>query len=402
MPLEKTIPFKFIIFIVVFLLLDFVIENVNHKFQLNDFKVYYGAAQALTSGKQVYGTLFALGSGYYKYSPFTSLLFYPLTVLPYYVACIIDFLLISIAVVFTSVILLQVVNAYVFRKQSNNSSLILTLGIICISTHLVRELELGNVNVLLLFLLSFCLFYILQNKMIIAGILLALVIITKPFFILLFIPLLMHRYYKALFITSASLLLFLILPAAFFGFVKNLDLHHQWLNTMLTHAEAFPSPNTLDAMIRNHVSSSLSSNFQYIALLILLIPYILFIFRNTQNSKNNKIQKSSDLYIEWFTLIAFMPSIFKTDTEHFLMTLPILIFILVYLFHTKNILLSVLFGLLIILYAGNSSDILGKSLSVKVYDMGILGISNILIVAMGLTLYYTHSRKLITVQSQLN
>ena len=43
----------FVIFSTLFFILSFIIENINGRFWLNDFKVYYLAAQALLEGKEV-------------------------------------------------------------------------------------------------------------------------------------------------------------------------------------------------------------------------------------------------------------------------------------------------------------------------------------------------------------
>jgi len=387
MPLAKSIPYKYILFVILILLADFVVENINHKFQQNDFKVYYEAAKALTGGQPVYGVAFSLGSGYFKYSPFTAMLFYPLTLLPYYVAGIIEFIFTSVAIILTSITIANLLSTYVFKRESKYPNLILFLSFLCIITHMVRELELGNVNVLILFLLCLSLRFILQKKMAWAGLFIAIVIITKPFFVLVLIPLLMRRYFKTLFTTAISLVLFLILPALFLGIEKDLSLHREWLNAMLIHANAFPSPNTIDAVIRNNINSPLTASLQYIIMLFLLVPYVLFVRANIKNGVKNKDENSAGFVMEWFTLLAIIPSIFKTDTEHFLMTLPVILFILIHLFSHRNTTLTVTFILLIILYAGNSSDLLGKELSIKVYNLGILGISNVLLTGMGLYIF---------------
>ena len=393
MSLGKPLPYKFILIACLFLIADFALENINHKFQLSDFKVYYEAAHALTTGKQLYGIPFTLGSGYYKYAPFTALLFYPLSLLPYYIACVIDFILISAAIVFTAIILLKLFGKYFPENYIKSPNLILALGLICIASQLVRELELGNVNVLLLLMLCLSLHFILQHKMIWAGLFIALVIITKPFFILLLIPLLMRRYFKTILTICILMAAFFLLPAMFLGINQDFSLHKEWLNTMLVHADAFPSPNTIEAVIRNNINSTGISGFQYIIIVLFLIPYGLFVARNIKQGNRNENKNSQGFILEWFTLIAIMPSLFKTDTEHFLMTLPIILYILIHLFSKRNIPLTILFILLIILYAGNSSDLLGKELSLKMYNNGILGISNVLLTAMAIYLFIGNKKK---------
>ncbi len=179
--LENSVSYRFILFVAVFLVADFTIDNINHRFLMPDFKVYYGAAHAIVSGQQLYGTLFSLGSGYYKYAPFIALLFYPISQLPYYAACVIYFIIMSVVVIMTSILLLRIFSRYVFGHKLQSPDLILSLSVLCIISHLIRELGLGNVNMVLLMLLCFSIYFILEHKMILAGVLLAFVIITKPF-----------------------------------------------------------------------------------------------------------------------------------------------------------------------------------------------------------------------------
>jgi len=117
------------------------------------------------------------------------------------------------------------------------------------------------------------------------------------------------------------------------GIGKDIELHKQWLNTMLLHADGFPSPNTIDALIRCYLSKAV--NFQYIIMFLLLSLYVFFTRMNIiKNGEDEKAGRVSFI-MEWFILIALMPSLFKTDNQHFLMSLPIILFILIYLFSNK-------------------------------------------------------------------
>jgi len=384
---KSTVPYKFILFVFLFFIADFTLDNINHRFLMPDFKVYCGAAHAIMCGKQVYGNLFSLGSGYYKYAPFTALIFYPLSVLPYYMACVVFYVLIATAIVLTTIFLLHFFSAYVFKLPVKFPNTILSLSILCIAIHIIREIGLGNVNMFLLMLLCLVVYFIIQNKMLPAGVLLALVLVTKPFFIVVLIPLLMRRYFKAVFITVLLLLLLVILPALLLGIHYDVELHSQWLNTMLMHADGYPSPNTIEAISRNIHPSNVSGNLQYVLMALFLVFYVFYIRANRMNEKKDSIESPSNFIMEWFTLIAMIPCLFKTDTEHFLMSLPIIMFILIYLFNNRNVVLTVSFILFILLFAGNSSDLLGAKLSMEMFNIGTLGISNMLLVALALFIY---------------
>lgn len=370
-----------------FLVIDFTIDSINHRFVMGDFKVYYGAANAIASGKQVYGVLFSPGSGYYKYSPLMAFAFYPLSVLPYYIACLVNYFLISLAIVLTSIFVLHIFNIYIFNQEIKSPNFILSVAVLCITIHLIRELGLGNVNMILLLMLCLTLYGILHNKFVLAGLPLAIVLITKPFLGLVLIPLLLRGYFKTTLTTVALLGLFAIIPSALVGVGMDIHLHNEWLNTMLIHANGFPSPNTLDALIRNNFHLIAFDALQYIILSVVLIAYIVYIRWDMLHEGQSGVSQARNFIMEWFGIIAIIPCLFRTDTEHFLMTLPLIIFILIYLFSSKNIMLSIIFIMLILLYSGNSSDILGRELSYKMYDVGMLGISNMLLTLLALYIY---------------
>src|SRR5689334_6280905 len=92
-------PFRFILFASLLLAAIFTIENINHRFWLNDFKVYYGAAQSLMAGTPLYGVLYALGSGYYKYSPFTAMMVIPFALFPYSVASVLQYFFLATVII---------------------------------------------------------------------------------------------------------------------------------------------------------------------------------------------------------------------------------------------------------------------------------------------------------------
>jgi len=367
--------------------IDFTIDNINHHFVMGDFKVYYGAANAIASGKQVYGILFSPGSGYYKYSPLMAFAFYPLSVLPYYVACVVNYLFISAAILLTGIFVLNIFNTYIFNHTIKSPNFILSVAVLCITIHLIRELGLGNMNMILLLLLCLSLYSILQGRFILAGIQLAIVLITKPFLVIVLIPLVLRRCFKTVSTTAILLALFAILPSLLVGVGMDVSLHNQWLNTMLIHANGFPSPNTLDALIRNNFHWFTSDALQYIILSVVLISYMVYIRWDIRQESESGANQSTNLIMEWFGIIAMIPCLFRTDTEHFLMSWPLIIFILIYLFNTKNVTLSIIFIAIVLLYTGNSSDLLGHELSYKMEDVGVLGISNVLLTLFALYIY---------------
>ncbi|MFZ4564774.1 MAG: glycosyltransferase 87 family protein, partial [Bacteroidales bacterium] len=162
---------KFTAFASVMMLVIFTFENINGRFWLNDFKVYYLAAKALLAGEQVYGIPFGLSSGLYKYSPFTLFFVFPFCLFPFEIARIIHFFLLGSVIVLVFFIIYEVYKNYLHEKSWKNINLLFTLAFVCVLIHFVKELHLGNINVLLLLLLCFSADALMKSRFILSGIL---------------------------------------------------------------------------------------------------------------------------------------------------------------------------------------------------------------------------------------
>lgn len=394
----KRAPWEFILFAVIICILDGIIENINGRFWLYDFRVYYSAAQqALINGK-VYGIHFGLDTGFYKYSPFMLLVFMPYCILSYKAACILHFCISSVTLVFTFLILQKIAEKYFFLRQSKRRNSLLSIAFICVAVHLVRELHLGNVNIILLFFLSAGLLFLLRSKKIAAGTFLGLVILVKPFFVLLFLPLWVHKQWKSLYSASCTIAVLILLPALYFGVTKNIALHREWIMAMAEHSEYLKSTNTIQSLIRFYIlNNSISLTGWFV--IAICISYLLISISNKtrNNSRNNSGKANSDnklqpqpqsLIIAYFFFLAIIPNLLITDTEHFLYALPLIMIILNYLFLNGNYILMASFIVLIFFYGGNSSDLLGNKLSDRFAILGVLGLGNLGIIGFALFVYF--------------
>lgn len=378
----KELPYKFISVVAVFVVVVFIINNINHNFAMNDFKVYYYGAHALLHKQPLYDVLFTLGSGYYKYSPFTALPFCILTVFTYYTACVIHFFITGICIVLTGLLIFRLLNTYVFHETIKSPNAILLLSALCIVKHLVRELTVGNVNVIMLLLVSLCPYFILKQRNGMAALVLALAIITKPFFILLFIPLLIYKNYRVVTQTVLMLLVLIFIPSVVVGFSHNILLHKEWLNSVFVHAAGFVSPDMLNSIIQNWIYEDMPRSAQYAILLIFIGVFYFFWSDEYKSLQGDKKANDTAFILQWFIMVAAMPSLLATDTEHFLMTWPLIMFLLIYLFKNGGKVFTTLFVLSIVMFGGNLSDLIGKKLSSAISDTGVLGLSNLIIIAM--------------------
>src|SRR5689334_15868891 len=126
MNLEKLKPYlPFIVFAAIIFAAVFTVEKINGRFWLNDFRVYYSAAQALVNGKQVYGTPFGLDTGFYKYSPFVAMLFVPYTFLSFEVAAVIHFVILCAASILAIILLTRLIGKYFIHVKTKTENVLM-------------------------------------------------------------------------------------------------------------------------------------------------------------------------------------------------------------------------------------------------------------------------------------
>jgi hypothetical protein len=117
---------------------------------------------------------------------------------------------------------------------------------------------------------------------------------------------------------------------------------------------------------------------------------LFFVLRNLQieRTKNNDSDIVKDNFIfEFIILISIIPIITITDSEHFLLSIPLIMYILfnfslLYPYGKKFYI-----GLLIVvflLYGGNWHDLIGHNMSSLIDNYGVLGYANILLIVIAL------------------
>jgi hypothetical protein len=388
--LKKWLPLGFLVFSVLVCILLFISELVNDRFWLNDFKVYYLSAKAMLAHQQVYGVPEGLGSGFYKYSPFVLLIFIPFTFLPYKIACIIYYFVIVVAILNVFFLIRQFILKYFFTEPVKYQGWILTIVFVFALNLLYRELHLGNTNIILLLLILYTIRLVLNSNYLAAGILFSLILLFKPFFLILAIPLLLHKKFKiafgaTIFIIAQALLLIII-----FGWQQFTNLHSEWMKTVFGHSASFPSGNNIEYLIRQFIWQGFPAGTSYIILFsVILLFTVLFVCKNYLDKRYKPDKnRNPNFIVECFLLIAILPGILNTDTEHFLYSLPLIAMISFTVFEKKKAVLFVCLLLLFLLYGTNSNDIVGKTIG-DFYDrVGAVGISNLFLVAWGIVIYW--------------
>jgi len=383
--IKGQLPYKFIITALIICGAIFTVENINGRFWLNDFKVYYLAAKALFNGNPIYGVSFGLKSGLYKYSPFSLFLFLPYTIFSFKVASILHFLIITFSAIATLIIIKKLITGYIFISQKVKENLLLVIVFIGAINHITRELHLGNINIIILLLTSLAVLLMLKDRQVFAGILFGIVMVTKPYFLILILPLLAYKKRDTVISLILSILFFILVPTLFFGVTENITIHKEWFGELMAHSSALESFQTFGSLTRRYIYHDIPENFHFYAIAVVSLLYILYFWLKNQqvgdNNNSSSQKRKTNLIVDCFLLIAIIPNLIITDDQHFLLSIPIIAILLWYVFLKKNYYLIAGFVILMICYGGDSPDILGSQLSRQVENMGILGISNLIMIA---------------------
>lgn len=355
-----------------------------------DYRVYHEAARAFMHGESVYhipfGTDRGVYSGLYKYAPALLLIFAPLALLPYKLASSIFYFL--IVWVFYR-ISFQLLRAYGMALSQSERYLVLIIGSVLLSDHLIRELHLGNINLLLLLLFMGVWHMDGGKKYWSSGICLGLGWISKPHFLILLPFFVLMGRWKTLLSALLALVVLVAIPAFFVGWSSNFKLFSDWILSMQAHNEVLvQSPNTIYGLIYqvgNHLLKLQFGNLLVLFTLGLVAAGILLLFIHAK--RQNKA-----LTFIYFLLIALIPNLTHTDTEHFLWSFPLIVYLVANLLKEKAKWRWVMVALCSIPYSLNTPDLWGKTFSL-IMDQGGIGLANLIFIAMATGVFVRESHE---------
>ncbi|MBL7945012.1 MAG: DUF2029 domain-containing protein [Flavobacteriales bacterium] len=362
-------------------LLLFVVEHINGRFWLNDLRVYYGAGEALLNGEPLYGVAHGLDSGVFKYAPMLALVYALFALLPYSIVASIQYLLITLAFIDGVRRIDRLVRE---NLLSGRTAAYLPLFLIALASivHLHRELHLGNINLMLLWLLIVALEQLQRERALRGGLLLGAAILAKPHFVVLLPLLVLHGRWKSLITTLGTLGVGVLLPSFILGWSANIQVHAAWLGEMSKHNAAliytgdddYRAVNTIYSFAHRaalkYVIRSTSGMEAYALLALIAVAFAVFVGWNKRRGTTNAFT------FEYLLLVALVPSITLTDTEHFLLALPFVAYIIHRLVpKAEPRRLALVAVPLLFMYGGNFEDALGSFSDVLIHH-GVLGIGS--------------------------
>lgn len=195
------------------------------KKDMSDFGVCYKAGQRILAGE----TLYRASDGHlqYKYAPAAADLYALFSFMPWEIAKILWYLL--------SLLILAGVAALSYKvipRPKKKAAVLVGLTILIMSKYFGRELQLGQVNILIVFLLTAAASLFLAKKDLWAGVIWGVSLFLKPY-ALVFLPYFaLKRRWKALAGGAATVLVGFLIPVMNYGFQGNTIVLKEWFSSL--------------------------------------------------------------------------------------------------------------------------------------------------------------------------
>lgn len=209
-----------LIFLFFFLLYQYFVKK-----DMTDFGVCYQGGKRIVRGEMLYQS--SDGHLQYKYSPVSAVVFSILTLFPYEAAKLLWY--------FLELYLLFLCFSFsydILPFKHRNKGLVLILSFLVLLKFLGREIELGQINVFMTFLLIMMVKSLLEKKDIHAGLLWGFSLFFKPYALVFFPYFLLKKRMKLAFSGVGTLVVGFVLPVFFYGFKQYTLVLKEWQRTL--------------------------------------------------------------------------------------------------------------------------------------------------------------------------
>ena len=195
------------------------------KKDMSDFGVCYRAGQRILSGETLYRTVD--GHLQYKYAPVSAFFYSAFAALPYEAAKVVWYCL-EIFCLFAAYWL----SYRCLPSREKGRWFVIGLGLLILAKCTGREIQLGQVNIFIIFVLVLMLLTWIRKKEFASGVLWGISIFFKPY-ALVFLPyFLLKKRFKIVASGISVLAVGLIAPALIFGWEGNLVVLKEWVGTL--------------------------------------------------------------------------------------------------------------------------------------------------------------------------
>lgn len=368
----------FALFLIAFCVLFTVVESKNGRLWTNDFRVYYEATNDFFAGNNPYKHAYGLPTGFFKYPPTTLYLFSPQHWMSFGTAQLVHLVLLSGSLIVSMSLMRNWINQFQLFGNKTISAGFSYLLFATVAIHLTRELHMGNVNLLLLLLFCMGIQAFITQKMLAVALFWSLMLLLKPILILVVIPLLIYRQWKAILIMAGMGLLFVLLPVAQVGWTGNLQLWQDWFSAIAAHGDYLVSFNSIGSLV--HQFTGFSSEWLFSILFVAFLTALML------REQLKGISSASNTVVWACVFSAAVPNFFVTDTEHFLLSMPLIYLLIMQLAERRKWYWWAAFVIGMLLFSFNSSDLLGPDLTDIIFNYGFLGMGNLVFIGLFLWL----------------
>jgi hypothetical protein len=214
------------ILLILLVVLSLLLPYQYHvKKDMTDFGVCYQGGERIVKGEVLYQT--SDGHLQYKYSPVSAVFFSVLTLFPYDVAKLLWYFL-ELYLLFLSLAL----SYDILPAQYKKKGCVVAFSFFILLKFIGREIELGQVNILMYFLLLMMIKALLEKKDVQGGLLWGFSIFFKPY-ALVFLPyFFLRKRLKLLASGMATLVIGFLLPVFFYGLEKAIFVLKEWQRTL--------------------------------------------------------------------------------------------------------------------------------------------------------------------------
>lgn len=261
------VPMKRVILVFVAILILAAVYQFWVRKDMSDFGMYYRAGERIISGE----TLYRESDGHlkYYYSPTSALFFAVFSHVPYEWAKLLWYILqfLFLAGVFF-------LSLRILPSPEKNAASVCLWAFFILLKFLGREVELGQMNLLILFVLTLMLYFLLEKREVASGLLLAPSLFFKPY-ALVFLPyFLIKKKYRAVCVGLSVFLVGLILPALFYGFRGNLIVLKEWTFS-LSHSAPSHFSGYDNASLYGFLSKAFPADWSKGVVTVLILVFLL-------------------------------------------------------------------------------------------------------------------------------
>jgi len=391
-PNNKTYLFGIGIVIFASLIL-FLIEGRNHGIGMADLEVYYRSAVRMLRGDNLYQI--QVDDHYvFKYAPACAMMFIPFTILPFSVAKIVYWILLTVVAGSSFFLCIQLVSPGLYKKSPRKFNLLIFIITFSMGLFMYREFRLGQVNIILFLSYLLMLRAYQLKKPVPLALIWAIGIMFKPWG-LIFIPFfLLKKNFKVIILFIVFALFIFYLPIIFYGYSDIIEQNRRWFNELTI--ELFKRRDL--ETVANHTFVSVFYRYTPLRLIEITgywkVVYYLTILGLIALSTFFFIQRGNEIkrkeMATWGLLLALMPLIAQSSYNVFLLVGLAMTIVLVH-FKKLNLLLKVLLIIGLILLGGNYNDLWGTELSDKFVWYSFVAIGAIIVLA---ELFYLRVKKI--------